>query len=65
MWLAWKWAPIMGDLRHVDELTELDMQLSHRIDKYKEALQWCGGSADFAQGGKAHKGWMKICDPLL
>ena len=33
--------------------------------EYKEALIWCGGSADFAHGGRARKGWVKIVLPLL
>lgn len=35
------------------------------IDQYREALIWCGGSADFGEGGQAHEGWKKICEPLL
>ena len=35
------------------------------IERFKEALQWCGGSADFALDGKARLGWEKICQPLL
>lgn len=29
------------------------------------ALWWCGGSADFAPGGKAHEGWVRTVLPLL
>lgn len=36
-----------------------------KIDKLVEALQWCGGSEDFQEGGKARKGWLKLCVPLL
>lgn len=36
-----------------------------REEKLVEALQWCGGSADFNEGGKARKGWLKTCAPLL
>ena len=35
------------------------------VGKLVEALQWCSGSSDFAPGGKARKGWLKICAPLL
>ncbi len=35
------------------------------IEKYRQALIWCGGSADFAEEGKARVGWKKICEPLL
>lgn len=38
---------------------------SEREDKLVEALQWCGGSEDFNEGGKAREGWLKICRPLL
>lgn len=35
------------------------------IAAYREALQWCSGSADFAPGGKAREGWLRIAQPLL
>ncbi len=35
------------------------------IDEYREALIWCGGSADFGHGGQARIGWLKIADSLL
>ena len=35
------------------------------LDEYIEALIWCGGSVDFAPEGKAYKGWVKICTPLV
>jgi hypothetical protein len=35
------------------------------VDKYREALIWCSGSADFNDGGRARDGWMRICAPLL
>ena len=35
------------------------------ISEYMEALIWCSGSADFAEGGQAREGWLKICQPLL
>ncbi len=34
-------------------------------DALVAALQWCSGSGDFAPGGKARKGWLKLCQPLL
>ena len=39
--------------------------LINEIEKLRDALQWCGGSADFGYEGKAHAGWVKICKPLL
>ena len=33
--------------------------------KFIDALIWCNGSDDFQVGGKARKGWEKICLPLL
>lgn len=35
------------------------------LEKYKEALIWCGGSEDFQLGGRAREGWEKICLPLI
>ena len=35
------------------------------LDKYIEALRWCGGSDDFSVDGIAHTGWNSICKPLL
>ncbi len=36
-----------------------------RVSELVEALEWCSGSADFAPEGKARKGWVKLCQPLL
>lgn len=36
-----------------------------RIRDLQEALQWCGGSKDFVDGGQARQGWLKIVVPLL
>ena len=33
--------------------------------KFIDALIWCSGSEDFQIGGKARRGWEKICLPLL
>jgi len=35
------------------------------IQKHREALAWCSGSADFGPGGQAEEGWDKDCRPLL
>lgn len=42
-------------------------EFEHRrqVAKLRDALRWCGGSSDFAPGGKAHEGWTKIVLPLL
>lgn len=37
----------------------------HLIQRLTEALVWCSGSGDFQPKGKARKGWMKICQPVL
>lgn len=34
-------------------------------DALLEALRWCSGSGDFAPGGKARRGWLRVCKPLL
>ena len=31
-----------------------------RIQVLEDALRWCGGSADFAPGGQAHKQWLNV-----
>jgi hypothetical protein len=33
--------------------------MAEEIEKLREELIWCSGSADFGPGGKAHVGWMK------
>lgn len=30
-----------------------------------DALVWCGGSGDFAPGGKARRGWVRCVLPIL
>ena len=44
---------------------ELGMVFAEVVTKYMHALQWCGGSGDFAPGGQAEIGWNKIVKPLL
>lgn len=39
--------------------------IERRLQFLENALVWCGGSSDFAPGGKARKGWLKLCAPLL
>lgn len=36
-----------------------------QVLQLQEALAWCSGSPSFAVGGKARKGWLKLCRPLL
>jgi hypothetical protein len=36
-----------------------------RLANAISALQWCGGSFDFADGGIAREGWMKLCAPII
>jgi hypothetical protein len=39
MWLAWRWAKnVMGDLCHVDELMEAEMQCTYKIGQLEDAL---------------------------
>jgi len=47
-----------------ETLREIKAMLK-RIRLLTEALIWCSGSEDFQEGGKARKGWIKICKPLL
>ena len=46
-------------------IEKLQFLISSDKDELLEALIWCSGSADFQEGGKARKGWLKICSPLL
>lgn len=50
---------------HLEMDPELTEVFAEKIDQYLDALIWCSGSADFAEGGQAHKGWVKTCVPLL
>ena len=36
-----------------------------KLARMEEALIWCSGSEDFQDGGKARKGWLKLCAPLI
>ncbi len=44
-----------GDMGKKDEL----------IGRLFDALIWCSSSVDVVPGGRARKGWLKICRPLL
>lgn len=44
---------------------EVAMVVARKIDEYIQALQWCGGSLDFSQGGKARVGWERMANRLL
>lgn len=39
--------------------------LRAEVERLRGALQWCSGSDDFQEGGKAREGWLKLCAPLL
>ena len=39
--------------------------LEAKLAEFRHALFWCGGSADFNEGGVAREGWLKVCAPLL
>ena len=47
----------------VKELLKFEKKKNRQ--KFIDALIWCSGSEDFQVGGKARKGWEKICLPLL
>lgn len=49
---------VQGLLSELKEKNEL-------ITKLKDALSWCGGSADFSPEGQAGEGWKKIVLPLI
>ena len=55
---------------------EMDVELAQSIadavapimeerDDLKRALQWASGSGDFAPGGKARRGWLRLARPAL
>jgi len=37
----------------------------HMLARALAALQWCSGSSDFQPRGKARKGWLLVCQPVL
>jgi hypothetical protein len=45
--------------------SELATVFAEKLDDYIAALQWCGGSPDFNEGGRARIGWEKVVKPLL
>ncbi|MCK4522020.1 MAG: hypothetical protein KAU20_05585 [Nanoarchaeota archaeon] len=51
--------------KHFTMIPELAKAFADIIEKYRRALIWCGGSDDFARGGKAEIGFNKICRPLI
>jgi len=51
--------------KHLEMMPELAEEIADLIDLYADVLIWCSGSLDFGPGGKAEKGWKKICKPLL
>ena len=57
----------MDKCRHLlpEPGAEVVKECLDEIEKFRKALQWCSGSADFGHGGQAREGWLKICDPLL
>ncbi len=40
------------------------MWLINRCRALEDAVQWMSGSDDFAPGGKAHEGWLKLRSAL-
>ncbi len=51
-----------------NELARVKIELAKvkkDLCRAKEALVWCGGSSDFAPGGKAHAGWKKGVQAVL
>ena len=54
------------DLIHdLERIKNSETHFLNRAERLEEALLWCSGSADFNEGGIAHKGWLKLCAPLL
>jgi hypothetical protein len=51
--------------KNIEMIPELAEEIANLIDIYKDALIWCSGSDDFGIDGKARKGWLKVCKPLI
>lgn len=51
--------------RFVEAVADRIEAQAAEIERLREALQWCSGSADFNEGGIAREGWLKLCAPLL
>ena len=49
----------------VQTVTDRIEELEAKLAEFRHALFWCGGSADFNEGGVAREGWLKMCAPLL
>ena len=43
-----------------EQLIEDNLMLIRDLEEQQEIIMWCGGSDDFAIGGKARIGWEKI-----
>lgn len=40
-------------------------ELQQENESLRDALIWASGSPDFARGGQARQGWLKLAAPLL
>ena len=45
--------------------TRLGLIFAQKIMQYIHALQWCSAASDFQPGGRAAKGFDKVCRPLM
>lgn len=50
---------------HINMDPVLAVVFAEAIGEYIDALQWCEGSYDFAEDGRARVGWKKIVEPLI
>jgi len=50
--------------RAVSEVRHM-RQYESDVGALVEALEWCGGSSDFQEGGVARAGWLRVVKPLL
>ena len=53
-----------GDIE-IRRLEDKEPILPHRMERLRRALQWCSAASDFDVSGKARRGWLKLCKPLL
>jgi len=59
-----KVGPQMAALQ-LDEAADHIEELKAKLAKEVDALIWCSGSRDFAEGGIAREGWLKLCAPII
>lgn len=55
----------MNSIQALADAQAAEQVLLASVKELSEALQWCGGSADFGPGGQARVGWETSVQPVL